>query len=1527
MVKRSCFKYYIMIRKLLLLFLVAIIPTLIFAQAPGNNCGVATPLALVPGGTISTGLQTTLGLGNTYTAGIYNSCVNTWYGNGEDGTYSITIPPGAGGNYNFTFISTGTDWKSLSIHSGCGPISSNCVGGFATDLNLNGSTTVNLTPGTYYIIIDSYDLLITYADFELEITAPIANDDPCSATPLSVNIPCSFSTYTTEGASASAGVPAPGCANYVGGDVWFSVTVPASGNLIIDSDTGVMTDSGMAIYSGTCGVLTLIECDDDDSANGLMSSITRTGLTPGATIYIRVWEYGNDNPGTFDICVTEPPPPPTNDDSCNAIALGVNIPCSFTTYTNESATASSGVPAPGCAGYTGGDVWFSTIVPASGTIVVDTDTGVVTDSGMALYSGACGSLVLIECDDDDSNNGFMSSITLTGRTPGEIIYIRVWELGNNNNGTFDICVSEPPPPPPNDNPCTAVALTPGQGCVGTFGYVEQATDSGINAAACGGTPNDDVWYSFVATNTTHTISLTNVNGSTTDMYHAVYGGFTSPDCSVAIGDNISCSDANISTITGLTVNDTYFVQVYTYFGTTGATSTFDICIKEPCQLPIAITTPSCPFIDVTPDTSTIGSCGAASASETLTADFLDLGDTSDYDVNLINYNATTFANLAAAATSPVALSADDRWSDASYVMPIDFCFYGTTVNNFVVGANGIISFDTSLANTGSGFVIDEDLPSTDASLVENAIYAAYHDIDPGVTGSGPITFGATSIGGCNVMVVLWDNIPMFDNGNFGDNSLRHTAMAVLYEDTNIIEVLIEEKVIDDVDAFGVWNDGNAIVGLQNIGATQAVVAPCRNSLDDNWATTNEAWRFTPSGGASIANLQWLVNGTLNATYDGQTSITVSPSASTTYTAQVTYTLCNSTTLVISDATTVNIGGGKVWDGSEANDNWMDPLNWSDDAIPTAADCVIIPNTGNDPVIYDNDNGDGLFMIIETGATLTLTSDTDANSFASSLTIQDFIDIQGTGVLTVEDNASLIQVYDSTTPTAPSAANSGNIVLNRDTNIRRSDYVYWSSPVDNFNVSNVYGAFTPLSYIYQWTPTVPTGNNTPGVLPTGGIPICYGNWALNSSATMNLGKGYIVRGPTNHTAGISTATAVFTGVPNNGVITQPISSGTNSFGNSNYTYNPYGVDDILVTPFDDNWNLLGNPYPSALDAQTFLSLPSNSIIEGAVHIWTHGTQIGNNGDSFYDDFSLTYDVADYITYNFSGTNTYQDENFQGKIGSGQGFFVLALADSETGNVTFNNSMRDRTHSNTAFYRTSNSTENVSDTNTIERNRIWLNLVNQNGTTSSILVGYIEGATQEKDRLFDAYIREVNSLSMYSKIGDQRMIIQGRALPFDDNDQVPLGTVIPQPGEYTIAISNVDGLFLDENQTIYLEDTYTGVIHNLRTAPYSFTESEAVDYEDRFILRYTNETLSANELELGTGLTIIAPESDYIKVNSERSLINSVTVYDLLGRVLFNKNAINKSEFVLNNHNFSAGTYIVKATLANGQSKAQKIVLKD
>jgi len=89
-------------------------------------------------------------------------------------------------------------------------------------------------------------------------------------------------------------------------EILHPLTVPPSGFLNIEVSTaGGPTDWAMELYSGPCGALTQIECDDDDGP-GFFPTINATGLTPGDQVYLRVWEWGNNLEGEFNICAFAP---------------------------------------------------------------------------------------------------------------------------------------------------------------------------------------------------------------------------------------------------------------------------------------------------------------------------------------------------------------------------------------------------------------------------------------------------------------------------------------------------------------------------------------------------------------------------------------------------------------------------------------------------------------------------------------------------------------------------------------------------------------------------------------------------------------------------------------------------------------------------------------------------------------------------------------------------------------------------------------------------------------------------------------------------------------------------------------------------------------------------------------------------------------------------------------------------------------------------------------------------------------------
>lgn len=338
---------------------------------------------------------------------------------------------------------------------------------------------------------------------------------------------------------------------------------------------------------------------------------------------------------------------------------------------------------------------------------------------------------------------------------------------------------------------------------------------------------------------------------------------------------------------------------------------------------------------------------------------------------------------------------------------------------------------------------------------------------------------------------------------------------------------------------------------------------------------------------------------------------------------------------------------KTWNGSVDND-WNDPNNWSPNGVPDITTCVIIPD-----VTATNYSNIGGINYDAFGKTLQVLDDGDLQlRSGNTLTIEDFVEVEPAGIFHIENSGSLIQINN--------VANTGDITMDRNA-VTNSylDYVYWSTPVDGFVVDNI----TPSSsHVYQWEPTV---DNFGAYLGDFGI------WTAASGA-MTTGRGYIIRG----SSGIST----FDGVPNNGDITTPISRSTYQGG----TY--AGPTATLVTEDDDNWNLLGNPYPSAISADDFITF-NNTHLEQFVKIWTHGIDPSAAiADPFYQDFVLNYDVADYITYNALGGTQF---GFDGYIGAGQGFFVLMTdAASTSENVTFNNTMRSNTYRNDQFYRNSN-----------------------------------------------------------------------------------------------------------------------------------------------------------------------------------------------------------------------------------------------
>jgi hypothetical protein len=561
------------------------------------------------------------------------------------------------------------------------------------------------------------------------------------------------------------------------------------------------------------------------------------------------------------------------------------------------------------------------------------------------------------------------------------------------------------------------------------------------------------------------------------------------------------------------------------------------------------------------------------------------------------------------------------------------------------------------------------------------------------------------------------------------------------------------------------------------------------------------------------------------------------------------------------------------------DNIWNGLAWSEGSPPTSDQNIVfaeVTTVSSDLVGCSCQvNAD---LTVVNGANMILTNGITVSK-RSNNTFYDMV---------FESGSSLVQTNN--------VSNYGDIKYNRDTQSRNSDYTYWSSPVSSLQtLGGIEGLFP---------------DSLDGTFYSFDSSINPADWKNESSGTsMTVGKGYIARGPEdsgNQTPPNTPFTTTFIGVPNNGTINIPILHSGASDGTS---------------------NLIGNPYPSAIDANKFLA--SNiGVIDGTLYFWTHKTEIGA-GTTELGSGLYPYTGADYASYNGTGGAAGSGGKIpNGKIAAGQGFFTTSKLVS--GIATFTNTMRlagttgtNGSGANEQFFKTKNPNKSSKP---IEKNRIWLNLTNTQGAFKQTLVGYVTDATNDYDERFDGESYDGNEfVDFYSLNQDKKLVIQGRALPFDDTDEVPLGFRTTINGAFTINIDQVDGLLT--NQAVFLEDKFTNTVFDLKSGNYTFN-TVAGTFNNRFVLRYTDnnnsKTLETANFDSLDKTVLVSNKNKQIKIDSSIEMIDKVTVFDLLGRQIYQKANVNSNELSIANLVPSRQMLMVKTVLQNGETVTKKII---
>jgi len=436
-------------------------------------------------------------------------------------------------------------------------------------------------------------------------------------------------------------------------------------------------------------------------------------------------------------------------------------------------------------------------------------------------------------------------------------------------------------------------------------------------------------------------------------------------------------------------------------------------------------------------------------------------------------------------------------------------------------------------------------------------------------------------------------------------------------------------------------------------------------------------------------------------------------------------------------------------------------------------------------------------------------------------------------------------------------NVGEITVRRTAQIKHLDYTIWSSPV----AGQALQAFSP----YTLPNRIRTYNGAPEV----------NTWVI-TTGNFEAGKGYMFRAPNVFDAPYPNAyswTGNFVGVPHN--------------------------HDVIATFVNTgNFQSVGNPYPSNINRATFHQENPNV---GALYFWTNTFGADTNGNYLGNNWKIVNTLGESTSVVDGSYEPVQ------QISVGQGF--LARMYNNESQVVFTNEMR--ISASATFYKSI----------TTENHRYWLNLQNENQSLNQMLVSYNASSSNDLDLGIDASLFNYSGSAIYSLIenSDEKFAIQGRALPFENNDIVPLGFKATEVGSYTISLANFDGLFA-EGQNIYLRDKFTQVEHDLKASNYEFV-SEQGTFNERFEVVYTTQSLSVSNPNLENSWIVYKNENMF-NILTQGFEMKDVVVYDMLGRIIYDAKDLHSYSHQFNSSGANQ-VLIVKVITGDEQELIKKV----
>ncbi|QIG89192.1 T9SS type A sorting domain-containing protein [Chryseobacterium sp. POL2] len=1070
-----------------------------------------------------------------------------------------------------------------------------------------------------------------------------------------------------------------------------------------------------------------------------------------------------------------------------------------------------------------------------------------------------------------TGTGYQASLTLTpvaGSVASTQVFVRLKAglLGNTYNGNLTLATAGVTPNKTIPLTGTVTIPAPANDLCGN------PTNLTVNAAATSGTMRgatrtapftnattygiNDVWYSFTVTHTAdYTIS---VGGFAGDLDIDLFG----TQCPSNADDIIDYAGGSTNPKTLITRLDagTYYIRV-SGFDTAGSTSAFNIAVSSPKA--IASDKTSLAFGNVNKNDNSVSESFNASAT------FLDANATititapTHYEVSLDNNAWATSQTLQAdaggfLAATPVYV----RFNSANAC--------GATTGKVVLASTGVANVEVDVTAT--------------------AVVAA------------PVAIDATNITGTS-FVANWNAVPN----------------ATSYKVNVYKEATLFDATFDDVDGTG-GNDGSwtgsaasGPLASYTTGGTWTLANAFKGASSVKLGTGTKLGSITtPSitveGTATLTFRAGAWNGnnektTLKISATGATldlaTVTLQKGAFDTYTVNITDAsgdvkikfegetasnsrffiddikvvvktpIAGSPFTVAAPATSANITG------LEADTDYYYTVEALVDACASVASNEIAVSTA-DRVIWDgtawnNVEGPNAQVNAEIAGVYDVTTDFVAKDLSvttgslaiqpgHSVTVHGALSQSAHDLITVESDASLLQVEGST-------HDGKTITVKRNANVPANQYNLWSSPVEAQDLYALYGAAGPVAAdkVMEYITKTDTFK-----------PMAAGSKSASA-------KGYSALGLASNDV-----TAIFNGVPHNGPVSYNAGANTGQ---------------------GDGYNLIGNPYPSNFDLDTFYTANASQLdvdVDNTAYFWD------NTNNTVYGQWGSSYEGDNYAYYNFSsgvgnpapalGSGGKKPSNI---IKPGQGFIVKLK--NTTASLSFDNTMRTAANTSSVYFKTE------------APKRYWLELTTPKQLIISTAVVYNEAAVNTYDK-YDTAANNFASDGFYTMTSNAKAVsIQGRQDVNIKDDVVPVGIKAYEAGDYSIRFAKGDNIFAD-GQDVYLKDNSLNKIVKLTDAGYHFALDKGVN-TTRFEIVYQSKTLAVDAVNSQKEI-VVYKDADSFVVKARSNAITKVEVYDMLGRLVLVSDKASK-EVRIANASLVEGTYVLKIS-QNNNIVTQKVI---